>query len=64
MLALFRWTKWFGGRTPLTAEMRRLLWVRSGLSLAVYIVVFNWALKLTELSHVALYLGAAPVWAL
>jgi drug/metabolite transporter (DMT)-like permease len=34
------------------------------LSLAVYIVVFNWALKLTELSHVALYLGASPVWAL
>src|SRR5580658_5767911 len=64
MLALFRWTKWFGGQTPLTAEMKRLLWVRSGLSLAVYIVAFNWALKLTELSHVALYLGAAPVWAL
>jgi drug/metabolite transporter (DMT)-like permease len=64
MLALFRWTIWFGGRTPLTTEMKRLLWLRSGLSLAVYIVVFNWALKLTELSHVALYLGAAPVWAL
>jgi drug/metabolite transporter (DMT)-like permease len=27
-------------------------------------VAFNWALKLTELSHVAIYLGAAPVWAL
>jgi drug/metabolite transporter (DMT)-like permease len=64
MLALFRWTKWCGGRTPLTAEMKRLLWRRSGLSLAVYIVAFNWALKLTELSHVAIYLGAAPVWAL
>jgi drug/metabolite transporter (DMT)-like permease len=38
--------------------------VRSGLSLAVYIVAFNWALKLTELSHVAIYLAAAPVWAL
>jgi drug/metabolite transporter (DMT)-like permease len=34
------------------------------LSLAVYIAAFNWALKLTALSHVALYLGAAPVWAL
>jgi drug/metabolite transporter (DMT)-like permease len=64
MLALFRWTTWFGGQTRLTAEMKRLLWWRSGLSLAVYIVVFNWALKLAELSHVALYLGAAPVWAL
>jgi len=64
MLALFRWTKWFGGKSPLTAEMKRLLWARSGLSLAAYIVAFNWALKLTALSHVALYLGAAPVWAL
>jgi drug/metabolite transporter (DMT)-like permease len=64
MLALFRWTRWFGGKTRLTSEMKMLLWVRSGLSLAVYIVVFNWALKLTELSHVALYLGASPVWAL
>jgi drug/metabolite transporter (DMT)-like permease len=64
MLALFRWTTWGGRRTPLTADMKRLLWTRSGLSLAVYIVAFNWALKLTELSHVAIYLGAAPVWAL
>ena len=64
MLALFRWTKWFGGQSPLTAEMKRLLWARSGLSLAAYIVAFNWALKLTELSHVAIYLGASPVWAL
>jgi drug/metabolite transporter (DMT)-like permease len=64
MLALFRWTKAFGGQTPLTAEMKRLLWTRTGVSLAVYIVAFNWALKLTELSHVAIYLGAAPVWAL
>ncbi len=64
MLALFRWTSWFGAQTPLTAEMKKNLWLRSGLSLAVYIVAFNWALRLTELSHVSLYLGAAPVWAL
>jgi drug/metabolite transporter (DMT)-like permease len=64
MLAVFRWTKAFGGQTPLTAEMKRLLWTRTAVSLAVYIVAFNWALKLTELSHVAVYLGAAPVWAL
>ena len=64
MLALFRWTKWFGGQTRLTEEMKRLLWMRSGLSLAVYIIIFNWALRLAPLSHVALYLGAAPVWAL
>jgi drug/metabolite transporter (DMT)-like permease len=64
LLALLRWTKWFGARTTPTAEMRRRLWTRGGLSLAMYIVTFNWALKLTSLSHVALYLGAAPVWAL
>jgi drug/metabolite transporter (DMT)-like permease len=64
MLGLFRWSQWFGGQTRLTPEMKRLLWTRTGMSLAVYIVAFNWALKLTELSHVAIYLGAAPVWAL
>jgi drug/metabolite transporter (DMT)-like permease len=32
--------------------------------LAVYIVTFNSALRFTAASHVALYLGAAPVWAL
>jgi len=50
--------------SALGPEIRRRLWWRGGLSLAVYIVVFNWALKLTALSHVALYLGASPVWAL
>jgi drug/metabolite transporter (DMT)-like permease len=64
LLALLRWTKLFGGRSALSAELKKMLWWRGGLSLAVYIVVFNWALKLTSLSHVALYLGAAPVWAL
>lgn len=28
----------------------------------MYIVVFNWALRLTAASHVALYIGASPVW--
>jgi len=39
------------------------LW-RGGLALAVYIAVFNWAIALTAVSHVALYLAASPVWAL
>ncbi len=65
MLALLRWTRLFGAqKKPLPADLEKALWWRGGLSLAVYIVVFNWALKLTALSHVALYLGAAPVWAL
>lgn len=44
--------------------LRRQLWWRGGLSLAAYIVAFNGALCFTSASHVALYLGAAPVWAL
>ena len=65
MLGLLRWTSWFGTRQgALTPEVSRRLWTRGGLSLATYIVVFNLALRYTSASHVALYLGAAPVWAL
>ena len=64
LLAALRFTKFLGAFQPLTPELRRQLWLRGGLSLAFYIVVFNWALRLTSASHVALYLGAAPVWAL
>lgn len=64
MLALLRWTPLLGSATPLTSELRRSLWWRGGLGLAIYIVVFNSALRFTAASHVALYLGAAPVWAL
>jgi len=34
------------------------------LSLAAYIIVLNFALQFTSASHVALYLGASPIWAL
>jgi drug/metabolite transporter (DMT)-like permease len=64
LLGLLRWTTWLGPTTRLSAEVRRRLWWRGGLTLAAYIVVFNTALTLTSASHVALYLGAAPVWAL
>jgi len=64
LLALLRWTTWFGKPTRLDPQMSRRLWWRGGLSLAVYIVSFNWALRYTSASHVALYLGASPVWAL
>jgi len=64
LLALLRWTRWFGEPRHLTRELNRQLWIRGALSLAVYIVCFNWALRFTSASHVALYLGAAPVWAL
>jgi drug/metabolite transporter (DMT)-like permease len=64
LLGILRWTSWLGTLTPLTAQTRRDLWLRGGLTLAIYIVVFNLALKYTSASHVALYLGTAPVWAL
>jgi drug/metabolite transporter (DMT)-like permease len=64
MLAVLRWTDWLGRPSALSADLRRSLWWRGGLSLAVYIAAFNWAVRLTAVSHVALYLGAAPLWAL
>src|SRR6185312_8492775 len=33
-------------------------------TLAVYITALTWALHFTSAAHVALYLGAAPVWTL
>jgi len=64
LLGILRWTRWLGTLTPLSAQARRDLWLGGGLTLAIYIVVFNLALKYTSASHVALYLGTAPVWAL
>ena len=64
LLAVLRFTSWLGEYRPLTSGLRRQLWWRGGLCLAVYIVAFNWALRLTAASHVALYLGASPVWTL
>lgn len=64
LLAVLRFTRLLGEFHPLTSPQRRQLWLRGGLSLAGYVVVFCWALKLTAASHVALYIGASPVWAL
>lgn len=64
LLAVLRFTKWLGEFQPLTPVQRRQLWLRGGLSLAAYTMAFCWALKLTASSHVALYIGASPVWAL
>jgi drug/metabolite transporter (DMT)-like permease len=64
LLGVLRWTDWLGTARRLTPEIRHRLWWRGGLSLAVYIVIFNTALRYTSVSHVALYLGASPVWAL
>lgn len=64
IFALLRWTRLLGESTAAPASIKRQLWWRTGLSLAVYLVIFTWALRLTAVSHVALYLGASPVWAL
>ena len=64
LLTVLRFTNWLGEFQPLTSELRRQLWFRGGLGLAAYIVAFCWALKLTAASHVALYIGASPLWAL
>ena len=64
MLAVLRWTRWLGTPHPLSPEINRRLWWSGALSLAAYVVCFYWALRYTSASHVALYLGASPVWAL
>jgi drug/metabolite transporter (DMT)-like permease len=64
LLAVLRFTRWLGEFQPLTRELRRQLWWRGGLSLAAYAVAFCWALRLTAASHVALYIGASPIWTL
>jgi len=64
LLGVLRWTTWLGEYVVPSRELNRALWWRGGLSLAAYIIVLNFALQLTSASHVALYLGASPIWAL
>lgn len=64
LLAVLRFTPWLGESRALTPELRRQLWLRGGLSLAAYMIAFNSALQFTAASHVALCLGASPVWVL
>ena len=64
LLAVLRFTNLLGEFHPLKSAQRRQLWLRGGLGLAAYAVVFCWALRLTAASHVALYIGASPVWSL
>ena len=64
LLAILRFTHLLGEFESLSRAQYRSLWLRGGVSLAAYVVTFCWAFKLTAASHVALYLGASPVWAL
>jgi drug/metabolite transporter (DMT)-like permease len=61
--AVLRWTGRIRAGRELPAGSRRALWLRTGLCLALYIAVFQWAILLIPVSRVGLYLGAAPVWA-
>jgi drug/metabolite transporter (DMT)-like permease len=64
LLGILRWTRWMGKLSVLSAAQKTNLWLRGGFSLGAYILIFNLALHKTSATHVALYLGAAPVWAL
>src|SRR5579863_9721279 len=44
MLALLKWTRLFGTPRPISRALSRELWWRGGLSLAVYVLLFNWAM--------------------
>jgi len=64
LLAVLRFTRLLGEFQPLPTGMWPQLWFRGGFSLAAYIVPFCVALHFIPASHVALYLGASPIWAL
>jgi drug/metabolite transporter (DMT)-like permease len=51
-------------REKISGDVWRSLWLRGGLSLAAYILFYALALRRIPVSHIALYLGASPVWAL
>src|ERR1041385_2586627 len=64
LLTILRFTTWLGEYQALTPQIRREIFLRPGFSLAAYVLAFCWALRLTNASHVALCLGASPIWAL
>ena len=64
LLSLLRWTTIFQKPPALSPDLKKRLWWQGGLNLALYIIAFYVALSMTSASHVALYLGASPVWAL
>lgn len=64
MLALMRWTDLLGKPSHLSASLKRDLWVRGALSIAGYVVAFNYSMLFTSASNAALYVATSPVWAL
>jgi len=51
-------------REKFSAGVWRSLWLRGGLSLAAYVLFYALALRRIPVTHIALYLGASPIWAL
>ena len=64
LMALLRWTPWFGRIPPPPPELRRALWWRGGGLMATYIVLCNLSLRFIPASHFALELALSPIWAL
>src|SRR5262249_23332580 len=64
LLVVMRWTDWLGRPATLSPDQRKKLWTHAAVSLAVYVVVFVWAVAFTSPATVALFLGTSPVWAL
>lgn len=64
LVVVMRWTDWLGKPAKIDARFARRLWTHGATSLALYIMVFVWALKLTSPATVALFMGTSPVWAL
>jgi drug/metabolite transporter (DMT)-like permease len=50
--------------TPLDTGWNRKVWIRGGASLAIFLIFANTALRLIPLSHIAIYMGTPPIWAL
>jgi len=64
LLAILKWTNLLGVSKRLTSRQNHFLWWKGGLTLAAYIFCFNMATRYTSASHVALYMGATPLWGL
>ncbi|MDX1951668.1 MAG: DMT family transporter [Verrucomicrobiota bacterium] len=64
IIGILRWSSLLQSSGPLPVMVRKKLWGAPSIVLAVYLIFFNLAMEFTSASHVALHLGASPVWAL
>ncbi len=64
LLALARYTSWFGAHQPISPGMKRALWFRGSLSFTAYILCFIWALRWSSAANMGLLFATSPLWAL